>query len=756
MLRGVNQSGSPCPFARACGFLLVLALAVLAGSWARAVSEPRVAVLDFQGAGANADTAALGLGLQSMLTTDLAQVSSLVLVERARLRDIERELKLSRSKLVDASTAVRIGKLAGATHLVMGSYTVVKDKMRLDGRLVAVSTGKVVLAESAEGELEAFFELEKTLVNKIIEAIGVKVPAKERGAVARIHTTDLAAFREFAAGIQLFDEQKYDASTDALRAALKKDDEFKLARSTLADYERFILELRSKATDIELSEAESQRLSRQESSSTKRKAFDKLLGLTASKDRFKRAAAIYMLACAYGSFSSGSLDFPGLEDFFANRRARDALAQKYYPDALALFPKVPLNIHCLSQTGPDRPESLELFDKQFDAIAGRLEEGSYSRQEHMQRVAEMARMLHLDLRGEADLADRFFQEGVKAGNGVDWQRSLLDLRAALRHQLLEFDQTTRLLKQSADLPEGNVSYSGGRAGLLRSYASAIEKNAATARYVEALPKDSPLREIAMLRGLSDFRPSLDAFDVDDLKGWAADPERLNRWLWDQRQLSDKYVVVSRSPVWKVRGPLWTGRRLKDPLRAEQLYYHAAHPRDSNGTYAIIDGVPRKDLAVSFELFFAPPKDFYPDNMASDSKVPDARRPSVVFLFGAQCVECDRRYEPKTGGWDFKDQPMTAQGFVFESDRVRLVNLSVSHKQSSAVPTLTTLAEQKLSSPSAGKIRVSVTVRGGSAVVTLNDQALSYALSEKRALGFYGLLFVGPGFTGLQGLSSNTP
>jgi hypothetical protein len=86
-----------------------------------------------------------------------------------------------------------------------------------------------------------------------------------------------------------------------------------------------------------------------------------------------------------------------------------------------------------------------------------------------------------------------------------------------------------------------------------------------------------------------------------------------------------------------------------------------------------------------------------------------------------------------------------------------VNVSVAPREKSTLaPTLATLAEQKLSSPNAGKLRVSVALRGGSAVVTVNDQALTYALPEKRLPGFYGVLFVGPGFAGLSGLSSGAP
>src|SRR5258707_13936053 len=83
-----------------------------------AAAETRVAVLEFTNASADHDNDPLGKGLQSMLTTDLSQVPALRLVERQRLRDIQSELKLAQGGQIDKATAARIGKLAGATHLL--------------------------------------------------------------------------------------------------------------------------------------------------------------------------------------------------------------------------------------------------------------------------------------------------------------------------------------------------------------------------------------------------------------------------------------------------------------------------------------------------------------------------------------------------------------------------------------------------------------------------------------------------------------
>jgi len=363
------------PLRRPLCVVLALSAALATKPGMAAEGKPRVAVMDFTSPGAPADLAALGSGLQPMITTDLAQVSTVEVVERARLQAVQKELQLGRSKAVDPSTAARLGKLAGATHLVVGTFAVMGKQMRLDGRVVEVGSGKVAIAASAEGEKDAFFELEKTLVGKFIAAINIKVSAKERGEVARIHTTDFEAFRQYAIGVRLSDDSKYEEAIAATLTALKKDEDFRLARVALSEYERLAAELRARADTIATDTVNQHRVELQGEAADKRKVIEKLLAIAREgdpKSRFRRAAATYMLSCAYGSFAHGSMDYWGLEDFFADRRMQEALAARYYADALALWPKVHLRAHCLSQIGPDRPRTTATFDEEFKEISGRM------------------------------------------------------------------------------------------------------------------------------------------------------------------------------------------------------------------------------------------------------------------------------------------------------------------------------------------------------------------------------------------------
>jgi len=213
---------------------------VLAGAGgARAERAPiRLAVMDFTPAAPAGELDALGVGLQSMITTDLTSVPAFVIVERARLKDLQAELKLGQSAAVDRATAAKLGQLAGASHLLVGSFTVVGSKMRLDARLFAVASGEIALGEKIEGEQAAFFELEKQLVQRLVDAVGVKLTKGEKAAVNKPQTQNLEAFQKYSQGLVLADEKKVDQAIAAMEVAVARDPGFALATAKLAELRR--------------------------------------------------------------------------------------------------------------------------------------------------------------------------------------------------------------------------------------------------------------------------------------------------------------------------------------------------------------------------------------------------------------------------------------------------------------------------------------------------------------------------------------
>src|SRR4051794_23767495 len=110
-----------------------------------AAAPLNVAVLYFDNNTGKREYDVLQKGLADMLVTDLAASPSLQIVERERLEAVLTEQKLQHGHAFDKATAVKLGKLVGASHAIAGSLAAVAPAVRLDVRLFDVGTGAVLV-----------------------------------------------------------------------------------------------------------------------------------------------------------------------------------------------------------------------------------------------------------------------------------------------------------------------------------------------------------------------------------------------------------------------------------------------------------------------------------------------------------------------------------------------------------------------------------------------------------------------------------
>jgi len=107
-------------------------------SFAGEMSKTRIAVLYFENNSSRGELAPLAKGLCDMMIADLTEDPRLSVVERTRLEEVMKEIKLNNSKSFDPDTAAKIGKLLGAEYLVFGSFFEMGTKFRIDARMVNV------------------------------------------------------------------------------------------------------------------------------------------------------------------------------------------------------------------------------------------------------------------------------------------------------------------------------------------------------------------------------------------------------------------------------------------------------------------------------------------------------------------------------------------------------------------------------------------------------------------------------------------
>ncbi len=204
------------------------------------IAPNSIAVLYFINLSQNPDWIPLQKGLTDMVITDLSKVSSLTVVERARLQSLLDEMGLGMSGLVKEETAPRMGKLLGAARVVQGTFSG-KDaeNVRIDASLADIRSGSLIAAENITGSLQQFYQLEKDLVFNVIDALGIKLSIKERRAIQEIPTKNLLAFMAYCRGLDYEDKGQWDLARNEFKAAISIDPGFTQAQTGLQRVQAF-------------------------------------------------------------------------------------------------------------------------------------------------------------------------------------------------------------------------------------------------------------------------------------------------------------------------------------------------------------------------------------------------------------------------------------------------------------------------------------------------------------------------------------
>jgi curli biogenesis system outer membrane secretion channel CsgG len=223
----VAPLSSPWPIA-----LALLWLVIVGVGQASAAGSKTVAVWDFDNStlpGATDVTWADSLQrvLSEALLADLNRIPALTTVERVNLRDILREQKLGSSDLADEASRLRLGNIAGARHMVFGSYLVQGDEVRIDVRAVEVETSLVELSESVTGSQEVVLQSMSQIAQKIARKVGAASTQQSAGSAS------IEVWSAYDQGILLMDAGKYQKALGVFKQVLKDHPNFKPAEKQI-------------------------------------------------------------------------------------------------------------------------------------------------------------------------------------------------------------------------------------------------------------------------------------------------------------------------------------------------------------------------------------------------------------------------------------------------------------------------------------------------------------------------------------------
>jgi TolB-like protein len=204
--------------------------------------RPGVAVWVFDNGGSYGrdaeDFEALRVGLQQMLLTELAQSSSLRIVERRQLRDLMSEQDLGTTDRVDAGTAARVGHLVGARYMVLGGFTDWFGDMRLDARIVDVETSEILEGVRVRDDRQNMYDMVVDLAVKVIDA--ADLPPLPEDVVEERASREIPeeAWTLYSHALVQQDFGLHDEARELLRRITQEFPELTEAEEALRQYER--------------------------------------------------------------------------------------------------------------------------------------------------------------------------------------------------------------------------------------------------------------------------------------------------------------------------------------------------------------------------------------------------------------------------------------------------------------------------------------------------------------------------------------
>ena len=149
-----------------------------ASAQAPVAGQPTVAVMYFNNNVFTRDARdydGLSKGVPDFLVTELASNAGVRVIERDQVQKLIDEQRLVRGGQVDRETAVRVGKLLGAQHMIFGGFMAdPSGNFRIDARAVNVETGAIEYTTRVQDKADNVMALIGQLAGRLND--GMKLP----------------------------------------------------------------------------------------------------------------------------------------------------------------------------------------------------------------------------------------------------------------------------------------------------------------------------------------------------------------------------------------------------------------------------------------------------------------------------------------------------------------------------------------------------------------------------------------------------
>lgn len=197
-------------------------------------AKPRIAVLYFDPQTPDADLQSFTKGLASLLITDFIENPGLVVLERERLEDAIKELKLGETRFADKSKFAKIGQLLGVDYLITGTLSCYKTQCHLSSHVFSVATSVSSAGARAKLDEADVFASETAIMNDLSKKlIALGAIAEAPVLPEKTHKLPLKTAVAYSRALDAKDKKDPATATRLLGEVVKDQPNFKLAQLDL-------------------------------------------------------------------------------------------------------------------------------------------------------------------------------------------------------------------------------------------------------------------------------------------------------------------------------------------------------------------------------------------------------------------------------------------------------------------------------------------------------------------------------------------
>ena len=191
--------------------------------------SPVLSVLHFENRTRRAELGWLRKALADLLIAELGRRPTLTVVQRERVDEVLHQTSLRPSGRPGDATTLRIGRLLGATELVVGHFGVTRNRLRVEAYLLRVTDGTVLGTLSTESTLTESPALAQAVVRQLLALLHRADPRINPRPMVGRHF--LQAAKANARGEDLWEQGRRTQAVRAFEQALAVDHTYRTAYS---------------------------------------------------------------------------------------------------------------------------------------------------------------------------------------------------------------------------------------------------------------------------------------------------------------------------------------------------------------------------------------------------------------------------------------------------------------------------------------------------------------------------------------------